>query len=68
MDLVDPPEDVSGLRSAHRTYYVLVCRECDPESESPIPFESPEARGAWAAEHRRGTGHDRWVVLDQAAT
>ena len=47
------------------TFYVLVCLECDPASESPIPFESAEARGKWASEHKKGTGHDRWLVVEQ---
>lgn len=44
--------------------YILVCRECDPDGGTPIPFACPEDRGKWAAEHRDGTGHDRWIVLD----
>lgn len=43
-------------------FYVLVCRECRPVL--PIPFESAEERGRWAAEHTRGTGHDQWFVKD----
>jgi hypothetical protein len=47
--------------------YLLLCRECgDPERPLPIPFESPAERGKWAAEHTQATGHDSWVVLDQA--
>ena len=57
-----------------KIFYVLVCRECGgdldgnpPKLEDllPIPFESPEARGHWAAGHTRATGHDTWFVLDQ---
>lgn len=47
-------------------FYLLVCRECgDPERPLPIPFESPAARGKWAAEHTQATGHDRWIVKDE---
>lgn len=49
-----------------RIFYILICRECgDGENALPMPFESAEARGKWAAEHTRGTGHDRWFVIDQ---
>lgn len=49
-----------------KRWYVLFCQDCDDASYlMPIPFETPEARGKWAAEHRAGTGHDRWRVLDQ---
>ncbi|GJF06587.1 hypothetical protein [Pseudonocardia sp. D17] len=46
--------------------YLLWCRECEdePSPDNAIPFGSPAERGKWAAEHRRGTGHDRWLVLD----
>lgn len=44
-------------------WYVLFCRHCD--EDTPIPFESPEARGKWAAEHTKGTGHQWWIVVDQ---
>lgn len=47
------------------TYYVLICRECDPERETPMPFTSPAARGEWASAHTRSTGHDLWWVVDQ---
>jgi hypothetical protein len=46
-------------------WYVLICRECDPDLEAPMPFGTPAERGRWAAEHTRGTGHDRWLVVDQ---
>lgn len=50
-----------------RTFYVLRCRVCDDESgiPLPIPFDSAEARGRWASEHKAGTGHDSWVVTDE---
>jgi hypothetical protein len=50
-----------------RVFYLLVCLECEvePTRPSPIPFESAEARGKWAAEHTRGTGHERWWVEDE---
>ena len=52
-----------------KVFYVLVCRECgDPDRPLPMPFESAEARGRWAAGHTRGTGHDRWFVIDQPDT
>lgn len=51
--------------TAH-TFYLLVCRDCgDPDRPLPIPFESPAARGKWASEHTRATGHDRWIVKDE---
>jgi hypothetical protein len=53
---------------APEIFYVLVCRECDgedPEHWLPMPFPSPAERGHWAAAHTKGTGHDRWFVLDQ---
>jgi len=54
---------------SQRVYYVLVCRDCgDGDQALPIPFETPQARGQWAAAHTRGTGHDRWLVLDQQRT
>jgi hypothetical protein len=43
--------------------YVLVCKECDPLL--PMPFASAAERGKWAAEHTRGTGHDKWFVRDE---
>lgn len=47
-------------------FYVLVCRDCgDPEKPLPMPFSSPEERGKWASAHTKGTGHDRWLVVDQ---
>ena len=46
--------------------YLLWCRACgDPDRPLPIPFESAEARGKWAAAHTKGTGHESWVVLAQ---
>jgi hypothetical protein len=46
-------------------WFVLFCRECDPELRGPIPFESAAERGRYAAEHRAGTGHDAWLVIEQ---
>ena len=46
-------------------YHVVYCRECDPDLEVAFPFPTPEARGHWAAEHRRGTGHDKWLVFEE---
>lgn len=49
-----------------KTFYLLVCRECgDSEDALVMPFESAQARGKWAAEHTKGTGHARWWVKDQ---
>lgn len=49
------------------TFYVLICRDCgDGDAAIPMPFETPEARGEWAAAHTKGTGHERFLVLDQA--
>lgn len=39
--------------------YLLVCRQCG-NGDLVIPFDSPEARGKWAAAHRDSTGHDQW--------
>lgn len=47
-------------------WYLLWCRECDPELDTPMPFPSAEDRGRWAAAHTRGTGHARWLVIDKA--
>lgn len=49
-----------------KTWYVLVCRQCgDPDKPLPVPFESAEARGEWATEHTKVSGHDQWLVIDQ---
>lgn len=51
-----------------RIYFVICCRDCDDAcggEPTPIPFLTPEARGRWATEHKRGTGHDRWTVIDE---
>jgi hypothetical protein len=45
-------------------WYLLWCRECDPGLTAEFPFRSAEDRGKWAGEHTRGTGHDKWFVLD----
>lgn len=45
-----------------RTWYVLWCLDCGGDVD--MPFTSAEERGRWAAAHTRGTGHDRWRVLD----
>lgn len=46
-------------------WYVIDCKECDEGGVAlPIPFDTPEARGRWAADHRNATGHDRWLVID----
>lgn len=49
------------------TWYTIVCRECNPDPEDMLimPFETAQARGEWAAAHTKGSGHDRWLVLDQ---
>jgi hypothetical protein len=46
------------------TLYLLLCRACS--TDTPIPFDSAEARGKWAAEHRDSTGHDTWWAPDYA--
>lgn len=47
-------------------WYILCCRECDGDGDPlPIPFETPEGRGRWASEHTKGTGHERWLVMDE---
>lgn len=48
-----------------RTWYILVCRECSPDLDMPMPFATPKERGEWASDHTRGTGHNNWLVLDQ---
>jgi hypothetical protein len=45
-------------------FYLLVCRDCG-DGTLVMPFASAAERGKWAAEHTRGTGHDRWRVVDQ---
>ena len=49
------------------TFYVLCCRDCDEAAEHvlPMPFPTPEARGRWATEHTKATGHQRWFVDDE---
>jgi hypothetical protein len=43
---------------------ILVCRECgDGDHARPLAFESEAARGRWASEHTRETGHARWGVF-----
>jgi hypothetical protein len=42
--------------------YILICLDCEPQM--PIPFPGQAERGKWAAAHTKGTGHDRWMVLD----
>jgi hypothetical protein len=51
---------------ADSAVYLLLCRECS--TDEPIPFDSPEARGKWAAAHRDGTGHDTWWAHDHTPT
>lgn len=53
---------------SQEVYYLLVCLDCGEVVDDDalvMPFESAEARGKWAAAHRRGTGHDRWWVKDE---
>lgn len=47
-------------------FYLLWCKVCEPEQEAnnAIPFESPAARGKWAAAHAKALGHDSWLVID----
>lgn len=53
-------------KTSDRKWYVICCRVCDGDGEPlPIPFETAEARGKWAAEHKKKTGHDSWIVLDE---
>jgi hypothetical protein len=48
------------------TYYLLACLECDAQSRPLLmPFGTAAERGKWAAEHTRGTGHDRWYVTQE---
>ena len=48
-------------------FYLLACRDCgDPERPLPMPFESPADRGKWATAHTTATGHERWIVKDEA--
>ena len=43
---------------------ILVCRECgDGEQAAPLAFADEAARGRWASEHTRETGHGRWGVF-----
>lgn len=47
-------------------WYVLYCRQCDEDSyPMAIPFASARERGQWATEHTKGTGHNRWIVVDE---
>lgn len=54
---------MSGTVADVGKWFVLFCRECDPDT--PIPFETAEARGRWASAHTAGTGHDRWLVTEE---
>jgi hypothetical protein len=57
-------EDLQRRREAGEpgTVFLLLCRECT--TDVPIPFDSAEARGKWAAGHRDATGHDTWWSHD----
>lgn len=46
--------------------FLLWCRECTPvpELDNALPFTSMAERGRWAAAHRAGTGHDKWLAPD----
>lgn len=54
------------MRYDTKTFYVLRCLQCDDDSDMTldIPFPTAAARGRWAADHRDGTGHDRWFVTE----
>lgn len=43
---------------------MLVCRQCSPTGDLPMPFVSRVERGKWAALHTKGTGHADWYCLD----
>lgn len=45
-------------------FFLLICRQCEPEI--PMPFASAEERGRWAGAHTRGTGHDQWRVWEES--
>lgn len=49
-------------------WYILICRECDPELTTPMPFASASERGNWASTHTKATGHERWLVDDEPVT
>jgi hypothetical protein len=49
-------------------WYVLICRECDPDLTAPMPFQSARERGQWASAHTLATGHERWFVDDEPVT
>lgn len=62
----NPGGTMSEPRTEPTIYYVLACLECgDPDEPLLMPFESAAARGKWAAEHTRATGHARWYVKDE---
>jgi len=47
--------------------YLLWCLHCTPtpEAGNAQPFDSPQARGKWAAQHRAAHAEpERWYVLD----
>lgn len=63
------PDAVERPAGQADRFFVLVCRECWPEASlhhlvGEMPFQSPEARGLWATQHTKGTGHDSWLVID----
>lgn len=46
-------------------WYVLFCRICDPDLDSPHLFYSMRGRGRWAGMHTVLSGHrDQWMVYD----
>lgn len=48
------------------TFFLLLCLECsDGNLPLPQPFGDPAARGKWASEHTKVTGHDRWRVWEE---
>lgn len=47
-------------------WYLIVCRDCGEGDDALVmPFDTAGARGKWAAEHKSGTGHDRWIVTEE---
>ncbi len=44
--------------------YIIICRECDPDLEAPIPFSEQRERGKYVDEHTKGTGHNSWFISE----
>lgn len=46
--------------------YLLWCKTCTPDHQpgNAEVFDTPEARGTWAADHQQDTGHDGFTTYN----